>query len=87
MSTIETVDVAALKRRFPIFERQIDGAPLHYLDSANTSQKPVEVLMPAGRIDARRLEITGGGDLVTFGGGVTMTVKSDVSPITASTEP
>ncbi len=51
------------------------------------SQKPVEVLMPAGRIDARRLEITGGGDLVTFGGGVTMTVKSDVSPITASTEP
>lgn len=51
------------------------------------SQQPVEVLMPAGRIDARRLEITGGGDLVTFGGGVTMTVKGDIAPTAADAEP
>lgn len=50
------------------------------------SQKPVEVLMPMGRIDAQKLDITGGGDVVTFGGGVTMTVKGEVSPISAATE-
>jgi lipopolysaccharide export system protein LptC len=50
------------------------------------SQKPVEVLMPSGRIDAQKLEITGGGDVVTFGGGVTMVVKGDVSPIGTAAE-
>ena len=44
MSSAASFDATALKRNFPIFERQIDGAPLHYLDSANTSQKPVEVI-------------------------------------------
>jgi cysteine desulfurase/selenocysteine lyase len=38
------VDVAALKKRFPIFDREIDGQPIVYLDSANTSQKPREVI-------------------------------------------
>lgn len=38
------LDAVALRAHFPIFERRIDGAPLHYLDSANTSQKPREVL-------------------------------------------
>ena len=31
---------AAVKAQFPLLRRTIDGAPLHYLDSANTSQKP-----------------------------------------------
>lgn len=44
MSTLDAVDVSALRERFPIFRREIDGRPLHYLDSANTSQKPTEVL-------------------------------------------
>jgi cysteine desulfurase/selenocysteine lyase len=35
-----TFDTAAVKAQFPLLRRQIDGAPLHYLDSANTSQKP-----------------------------------------------
>ena len=34
------LDTAAVKAQFPLLRRQIDGAPLHYLDSANTSQKP-----------------------------------------------
>jgi cysteine desulfurase/selenocysteine lyase len=29
---------------FPILRREIDGAPIHYLDSANTSQKPIDVI-------------------------------------------
>jgi len=37
-------DLGSLKARFPLLAREIDGAPLHYLDSANTSQKPVDVI-------------------------------------------
>lgn len=38
------LDVAAIRDHFPILSRTIDGAPLVYLDSANTSQKPREVI-------------------------------------------
>ena len=43
-STTDTLDVAAVKAQFPILARTIDGAPIHYLDSANTSQKPRAVI-------------------------------------------
>jgi cysteine desulfurase/selenocysteine lyase len=33
-----------LRADFPIFARQIDGRPIVYLDSANTSQKPASVI-------------------------------------------
>jgi cysteine desulfurase/selenocysteine lyase len=40
-----TPDVARIRKDFPILERQVrDGQPLIYLDSANTSQKPRQVL-------------------------------------------
>ena len=40
-----TYDVARIRKDFPILERQVrDGQPLIYLDSANTSQKPRQVL-------------------------------------------
>jgi cysteine desulfurase/selenocysteine lyase len=39
-----TFDVARIRADFPILEREINGYPLVYLDSANTSQKPVQVL-------------------------------------------
>ena len=40
-----TLDVARIRKDFPILERQVrDGQPLVYLDSANTSQKPRQVL-------------------------------------------
>ena len=40
-----TLDVARIRKDFPILERQVrDGLPLVYLDSANTSQKPRQVL-------------------------------------------
>ncbi|GIF49962.1 cysteine desulfurase [Asanoa ferruginea] len=39
-----TFDVAALRADFPILGREINGHPLVYLDSANTSQKPRQVL-------------------------------------------
>jgi cysteine desulfurase / selenocysteine lyase len=39
-----TFDVARIRKDFPILDRQVNGHPLVYLDSANTSQKPVQVL-------------------------------------------
>jgi cysteine desulfurase / selenocysteine lyase len=43
--TAETkLDARKLRADFPIFEQQIHGKPLAYLDSANSSQKPRQVL-------------------------------------------
>jgi cysteine desulfurase / selenocysteine lyase len=39
-----TLDVARVRADFPILGRQINGHPLVYLDSANTSQKPRQVI-------------------------------------------
>jgi cysteine desulfurase/selenocysteine lyase len=39
-----TFDVASIRADFPIFEREINGFPLVYLDSGNTSQKPRQVI-------------------------------------------
>lgn len=38
------VDWAAVRADFPILQRTIDGAPIVYLDSGNTSQKPRQVI-------------------------------------------
>ena len=38
------LDVATVRRDFPVLSRTIDGKPLVYLDSANTSQKPLAVI-------------------------------------------
>ena len=44
MSTAAAIDVTALRADFPILARTVHGAPLVYLDSAATSQKPTAVL-------------------------------------------
>src|SRR2546421_10289962 len=38
------LDARTLRADFPIFEQEIHGKPLAYLDSANSSQKPRQVL-------------------------------------------
>ena len=38
------LDVERIRADFPILSRQINGHPLVYLDSANTSQKPLSVI-------------------------------------------
>ena len=43
-STDTAVDWAAVRSDFPILRREIDGAPIVYLDSGNTSQKPRQVI-------------------------------------------
>ncbi|MCA9297977.1 MAG: SufS family cysteine desulfurase [Phycisphaerales bacterium] len=43
-STVRGFDVDAVRAEFPILSRQIGGAPIVYLDSGNTSQKPRSVI-------------------------------------------
>jgi cysteine desulfurase/selenocysteine lyase len=51
MATTETkkLDARTLRRDFPIFEQEVHGKPLAYLDSANSSQKPRQVLEAVDR--------------------------------------
>ena len=42
--TLAGFDVAKIRADFPILSERVHGRPLVYLDSANTSQKPVSVL-------------------------------------------
>ena len=60
-----SIDWNAIRCDFPLLQREVNGKPLIYLDSANTSQKPaaviegLEVLLPlAGHI----LDQLDGGD-------------------------
>lgn len=39
-----SLDVESIRKDFPIFETQVHGKPLVYLDSASTSQKPRQVV-------------------------------------------
>lgn len=38
------LDVEAIRRDFPILKTKMNGKPLVYLDSAATSQKPIQVI-------------------------------------------
>ena len=38
------MDIKNIKSEFPIFKQKINGKPLVYLDSANSSQKPKAVV-------------------------------------------
>jgi lipopolysaccharide export system protein LptC len=53
-------------------EARLDVRKAHVL-----SNKPVEVLLPTGRIDANQMEVIEGGEVVQFRGGVTMLVNPD----------
>ena len=44
-----TLDIATIKKDFPLLEREIDGRPITYLDSAASSQKPEAVLAAMDR--------------------------------------
>ncbi len=44
MNTTSSLDVQAIRRDFPILDRQVNGKPLIFLDSAASSQKPVQVI-------------------------------------------
>jgi cysteine desulfurase/selenocysteine lyase len=43
-TAVPALDARRLRADFPVFEREVHGKPLAYLDSANSSQKPRQVL-------------------------------------------
>ena len=45
-----TLDVARIQADFPILKRQVNGKRLVYLDSASSSQKPIQVLDTMDRL-------------------------------------
>ena len=44
MTTTRAIDIAAVRRDFPILAQEMDGKPLVYLDNAASSQKPLQVI-------------------------------------------
>lgn len=42
--TVTDIDVAKIKADFPILSQEVNGHPIRFLDSAASSQKPVQVL-------------------------------------------
>jgi cysteine desulfurase/selenocysteine lyase len=44
MTTVTELDARRLRADFPAFDHEVHGKPLAYLDSANSSQKPRQVL-------------------------------------------
>ena len=38
------MNIENIKSQFPIFSKKINGKPLVYLDSSNSSQKPISVI-------------------------------------------
>ncbi len=44
VTAASVLDVEAIRQDFPILQREVHGRPLHYLDNAATTQKPLAVL-------------------------------------------
>jgi len=44
ITPFETLDLATIRRDFPILEQHVNGYPLVYLDNAATTQKPKQVI-------------------------------------------
>ena len=60
MQTV-ALDVAAIRRDFPVLDQTVDGKPLVYLDSAASSQKPRQVIDAISRYYLRMTTPTSTG--------------------------
>ena len=58
------------------FEVYLSEAVVDVHNSNMVSEKPVEVRMQQGTIKANRMEVVDAGDVIRFGGGVTMVMTS-----------
>jgi lipopolysaccharide export system protein LptC len=59
------------------FEVYLSEAVVDVHSSNMVSEKPVEVRMQQGKINAKRMEVTESGDVIRFGGGVTMVMMGN----------
>ena len=68
----------------PTYEVRLTEAQIDIAKGSVISNKPVEVRMLEGKLDAQRLEIFNRGELLTFDGGVTMTLTPRTSAAPAA---
>jgi lipopolysaccharide export system protein LptC len=59
------------------FEGQLNEAVIDVRKGQIASERPVAVKMPNGTIRANRIEVVDSGDVIRFGGGVTMNLTFD----------
>lgn len=69
-------------------EARLVEAAMDMRKSHVVSDKPVEILLPNGRLDAQQMEVSEAGAVTVFGGGVSMVLRPDDSvPAANRTEP
>ncbi len=68
------------------YEVRLNEAQIDVHKGNVTSNKPVWVKLTNGVINAQRLEVTDGGEMIRFSGGVSMTVHPDADQDGAETE-
>jgi lipopolysaccharide export system protein LptC len=66
------------------YEVQLSEATVDVHKGNVVSNKPVQVKLKNGVINAKRLEVVDGGDLIRFAGGVAMTVQPNEQALEAS---
>ena len=87
-SEIVTLDRNVLVTASSGTEIRLAEARLDIRKGHIVSERPVEVLLPNGRIDANQLEVIENGDVVNFRGGVVVTMQGGTAPAaTAETRP
>jgi lipopolysaccharide export system protein LptC len=59
------------------FEGELTEAVVDVRKGKIASERPVAVKMPSGTLKANRIEVTDSGDVIRFGGGVTMNLTFD----------
>lgn len=69
------------------YQGRLSEAVVNVRKSTVVSEKPVEVLLLNGKLNANRLEVMESGDLVRFEGGVTMVLKLEPAEGTDSKAP
>ena len=79
-SEIVTLDRNVLVTASSGAEIRLAEARLDIRKGHIVSERPVEVVLPNGRIDANQLEVTENGDVVNFRGGVVVTMQGGTAP-------
>lgn len=62
------------------YEGFLTEATIDVRQSLMVSEKPVEVLLPSGKLNANRMEIAENGALLRFDGGITLVLKPTAPP-------
>jgi lipopolysaccharide export system protein LptC len=62
------------------YEGHLTEASIDVRKGLIVSEKPVEVSMPNGKLDAKRMEIVDNGTLMRFDGGITLVLTGEAGP-------